>query len=402
MKVKIQLPRNVQFIYEHSLAREELNKAFSVSDVSWDTAEPWTFEGNVNGQKQKIIERSAYVADINGQESDYSKLIKPAYQGGLYNRTRSVNQYLTHWIYPYKGKFHPQMIRALINIAGAKPGWLMFEPFCGSGTAALEAQLLGLDVHGIDISPLCVLLAKVKTQAWEFVDEISDMVQAAISNGLSFDKISINKEKSPIIHAFFEIAKMVTLSDESNRGRDPEVTYPKNLLSMLMSITAMAKAKKEFNLPFGKVSCLQDDVRSPSATTKEIKADLIVTSPPYSIALDYVKNDKHALTAMGLDIKKIRENFIGVAGKGTDDKLKRYENDMKAALVTMSKALKPGALAIVIIGDVTISKSEMYTTRDFIKWAKEVDLKFERALPKIVFGLYNIMADEKILFLRKI
>ena len=30
--------------------------------------------------------------------------------------TRSINQYLTHWFYPYKGKFHPQMIRALANI----------------------------------------------------------------------------------------------------------------------------------------------------------------------------------------------------------------------------------------------------------------------------------------------
>jgi hypothetical protein len=29
---------------------------------------------------------------------------------------------LTHWIYPYRGKFHPQMVRALFNILGVKPG----------------------------------------------------------------------------------------------------------------------------------------------------------------------------------------------------------------------------------------------------------------------------------------
>ncbi len=58
------------------------------------------------------------------------------------NQTRSVNQYLTHWIYPYKGKFHPQMIGALLNIIGLKEGDSVFEPFSGSGTTALEAQFI--------------------------------------------------------------------------------------------------------------------------------------------------------------------------------------------------------------------------------------------------------------------
>ena len=30
--------------------------------------------------------------------------------------------YATHGLFPYRGKFHPQMIKALINIIGLKPG----------------------------------------------------------------------------------------------------------------------------------------------------------------------------------------------------------------------------------------------------------------------------------------
>ena len=55
-----------------------------------------------------------------------------------------MNQYMTHWFYPYKGKFHPQMTRALINIIGLKKGDVLLDPFSGSGTAAVEGALLGL------------------------------------------------------------------------------------------------------------------------------------------------------------------------------------------------------------------------------------------------------------------
>lgn len=44
--------------------------------------------------------------------------------------------------------------------------------------------------------------------------------------------------------------------------------------------------------------------------------DGIVTSPLYSIALDYVSNDAHALRELGYDLSEIRGEFIGVRGKG--------------------------------------------------------------------------------------
>lgn len=400
MKSRVRLPRNVQFIYEHSLAREELEKGFGLENVSWNSSDPWTFLVDVNGQRDRLLNRSAYVGQIDEASSIYSQLIKPAYQGGRFNRTRSVNQYLSHWIYPYKGKFHPQMIRALINMVGAEPGWKIFEPFCGSGTAPLEAQLLGLDVLAIDISPLCVLLTQVKTQAWKFQKEIRANVQRLLEDQTPFDQVKIDSSE-PIVRGFFEIARMVTLSDMANRERDPKTSYPKNLTAMLESISAMARAREEFGIKFGKVQCKKEDIRNPSVKTLAFAADLVVTSPPYSIALDYVKNDKHALEAMGFDLKTIREEFIGVAGRGVIERLQRYESDMKAALKSISAVLKPGGRAIVIVGDVTVSGEERYTTTDFITWAQDAGLHFEKELPKIVFGLYNVMEDEKILFFRR-
>ena len=40
-----------------------------------------------------------------------------------------------------------------LKLAGAKPGWLVCDPFNGSGTTALACQELGLDFVGWEIDP---------------------------------------------------------------------------------------------------------------------------------------------------------------------------------------------------------------------------------------------------------
>src|SRR5207247_8814911 len=154
------LQRNVQFLYEEHIARFELtalgSDRIARSDDDWRL-----FSAHVNGNSRLIHDRSAYTGAIDGELTVYAQLIQPNYQGGLFNRTRSVNQYLTHWIYPYRGKFHPQMVRALLNILGARRGSLVLDPFVGSGTTALESSLLWANFIGVDISPLCLMLTRV-------------------------------------------------------------------------------------------------------------------------------------------------------------------------------------------------------------------------------------------------
>ena len=125
------------------------------------------------------------------------------------------------WIYPYRGKYHPQMVRALLNIVGAKPGSRILDPYLGSGTTALEASLLGIDCVGVDISPLCVLLTRVKTRSVEAVAEIRDRVHALLAlDTLDPSDASIASDGNAIVADFVEIARMTTLSDVSRRNRD--------------------------------------------------------------------------------------------------------------------------------------------------------------------------------------
>ena len=159
---KLKLLDNIQFIYELALARLELQSFSQKLKVTNDFRE---FEITNHDSLKELTTRLAYFKTVNEAFTDYYFLQK-------FNQTKSVNQFLTHWIYPYKGKFHPQMIRALLNIINIKKGELLLDPFVGSGTAILEAQLLGINGIGIDISPLCVLISKVKTESIDVLDEI--------------------------------------------------------------------------------------------------------------------------------------------------------------------------------------------------------------------------------------
>lgn len=396
------LQRNVQFIYEEQLARVE-TQALGCEGWERDGDDPWRVKVQVNGVSGEVLSRSAYVGALDGDQTVYAQLIQPSYQGGEFNRTRSVNQYLTHWIYPFRGKFHPQMVRALLNIVGARESSLVLDPYVGSGTTALEASLLGMRFVGIDISPLCVLLGRVKVQSIYAIEEIREKVHYLLGEEtLELNKKSLASHKNPIVSDFIQVARMVTFSDIARRGRDGQIALRKNLRAMLQSIEAHAEAVRRFSITPGRVTISLGDARMLSESgICDATIDAVVTSPPYSIALDYVKNDEHALKALNVELQTLRGRMTGVRGRGPKEKLALYNQDMKQMFREVARVLKPGARAAFVIGDATVNRREYTTTTQMSEWANGAGLESERDLRKKVFGLYNVMQDEKILIFRK-
>ena len=398
---QLTLPRNVQFLYEEQLARVEL-QALGCENCERDVDNPWLISAHVNGTAEDVIRRAAYVDTLDTQPTVYGQLIRPAYLGGAFNRTRSVNQYLTHWIYPYQGKFHPQMVRALLNILRVRPGSVVFEPYLGSGTAALEASLLGADFIGIDLSPLCVMLARVKTQSVRRVAKIRKRVAELLREPQMTLDEAVFSDEDEIVADFLKIARMVTLSDVARRKREAAVYIRKNLTAMLESVEAHATALKQFDIKPGRVDVRIGDSRNLKASGLTANSiDAIVTSPPYSIALDYVKNDEHALEALGVDTSELRSVMTGVRGRGAQEKLELYNADMRQMFSEVAYVLKPGARAAFIIGDATVDGLAYTTTKQMSEWAVAAGLTADRTLPKTVFGLYNVMKHEDILIFRK-
>ena len=68
----------------------------------------------------------------------------------------------THGFHSYPAMMIPQIAKKLIKDFGAQAKNL-FDPYCGTGTSLVEANLAGIDAIGSDLNPLARLLAKVKT-----------------------------------------------------------------------------------------------------------------------------------------------------------------------------------------------------------------------------------------------
>ena len=396
------LQRNVQFIYEEQLARVEM-QALGCERIQRDADNPWQFNAHLNGTAADVLDRAAYIGALDDIPTVYDQLIRPKYQGGEFNRTRSVNQYLTHWIYPYRGKFHPQMVRALLNIVGVTQQSLVLDPYVGSGTTALEASLLGARCVGIDVSPLCVLLTRVKTLSVTAVDQVRQKVHdLLLDDALDPSDASVAHDACPVVADFVQVARMVAFSDMSRRKRDGRTSFRKNLQAMLVSVEAHASALHRFQIAAGCVSALLGNSKNlGDAGLGEATVDAVVTSPPYSIALDYVKNDEHALSALGVDLEQLRSDMTGVRGRGRPERLALYNEDLKRMFREVERVLKPAASAVFVIGDATVDGREYTTTQQMREWAMEAGLELERELAKKVFGLYNVMLDEKILVFRK-
>ena len=172
------------------------------------------------------------------------------------NIKRSDNQYLTHWYYPYKGKYHPRLVRSIFNIIGLQWGQTILDPFIGSGTTALEAHLFGLNSVGFDISPLTIIVSKVKVTAGQVAEELGSYTKEAITSmtedvkrmpkrSLENQRLLVDSDKGyykEFLHSikderiknFYLLAQLIFASDRGRRNRDFN-SFLKNLESMITS-----------------------------------------------------------------------------------------------------------------------------------------------------------------------
>jgi DNA modification methylase len=389
---------NVQFIYELSLAELEL-KALGVNFEITNGLREFKILNKSDELIARIKRKGSYYKTVDGQFTDYFKIIQT-------NRTRSVNQYLTHWIYPYKGKFHPQMIRALLNIIGLKEGDTVLDPFSGSGTTALEAQLLGINFIGIDISPLCIIQGRVKTESIYVIEEIekikneisSNIVPNLFQTNENYYKFLDELTKDERVKNFYILARLLAVSDNSRRSRDFVNSYLKNVDLMLASVRDYIRIKERLNLKLGNVRIEVGDSRDLKLPDNSV--DGIITSPPYSIALDYVQNDIHSLKDLGYDVLKIRGDFIGVRGNGKS-RVELYNEDMEKSYKEIYRVLKPDKYAVIVIGNATYQGQEVETVEFTITYMEKLGFNLVKNINKIIFGLYNVMKKENILIFKK-
>jgi hypothetical protein len=95
-----------------------------------------------------------------------------------------------HRLHPYLGKFIPQIAEIFLR-KYFSPGQTVLDPFAGSGTTLVQANELGINSVGYDVSAFNVLLCRSKTAQYDIVKarkEIYDILEKTQTS--SYDSIN--------------------------------------------------------------------------------------------------------------------------------------------------------------------------------------------------------------------
>jgi len=366
----------------------------------------------------EYLERTSYVKTFNGKNSlhflKYSEISEEVSK----NRTSTANSYFknglfstgyaTHSLFPYRGKFHPQLIKGLINILGIKKSETILDPMAGSGTTNIEASLMGINSYSIDISPFCQFMIKTKYDALKIDLNLLNSVEINIGKLFKyFSQKNILQKIEQIETGKKEIYELSLLAYLDALGYSKRVVrsnheqlFKKVLNRYLETVKSLLSNKYFDNKELGKVEILQDsDALKIKLPNNSI--DGIITSPPYSFAIDYIENDKDQLEYLGYDTVELKQHLIGLKGKTKAEKLDNYFSDMDNFIKEASRVLKQNKFLVVIIGSNTNQTGGVRLEQNVINSAKNNKLNLVKTILKPIKGMRNTMKEEYILIFEK-
>lgn len=389
--------------------------------------------------KDELIRRSAYLRLVDGEESYHYQMCKNSILD--LNKSSSIRlktfmqmyqfktAYATHGLFPYRGKFHPQMIKALINLIGIKEDEVLLDPMMGSGTTNIEASIMGIDSIGLDISPFCVLMVNSKINGL-FLDpeplkdcianssKIFEYLHAYSEPLFGSPSLTPPKELPFLAHKkyveYLQLCYLDGMGYASRRkNKDAGELFPSLLTKYFNVLNAFSKARKELKMKVGKARIFQGDARDLKTygNIEDSSIGGIVTSPPYSFAIDYLKGDKSQLEFLGINLEAIRDKMIGLRGDKKDlgDKVTKYLEDMTKVMGEMHRVLKENKYAVIVIGTNAsqLQKIAEYTDRkvkledEIVRIAREVGLSLSQRISRPIEGIRNSIRNEEIIFFRK-
>ncbi|MDQ0512567.1 hypothetical protein [Ancylobacter amanitiformis] len=399
---------------------------------------------------------------------------------------------LTHLFHTYPAKLLPAIPSYFLSCGRfATTGSRLLDPFCGSGTVLVEGLATGCEVIGCDVNPLARLITAAKTTAvpaaalnaaferllarrprfgfgpptgsvrmerWFALPVAKELDRFAAALGAMPDCT----EKTFLQACFSAVVRRVCLAD-------PAISVPVKLNPERASLTSAQRDDRRrwlaerhnadveaiFHqivaanvLRMGRLeavagstakSLILDNVRSLDSS---LRADLVITSPPYGSAQKYVRSSSLSLIWLGLApdglraIEKLtigREHFLkNEVASGLPEESLTFAADalerigkknatrrhiaaqflieMQSALVDIEAAIRPGGVLILVVGDNIVCGERFATTRYLAAICTELGFEIELELVDSIRsrGLITrrnrsvgYIAEETILVLRK-
>lgn len=331
-----------------------------------------------------------------------------------------------HRFHPYLGKYIPQLVEIFMRKYFCAEQ-IILDPFVGSGTTLVQANELGINSIGSDISEFNILLSRVKTKAYNFENleyEASELIFTLESKLLilnDMDDKTIHKEnlkrtKNQFLLNWFSPIALFELFQYKDLIKN---YYYLDFFNIVLSRAARSsRLTTHFNLDFPKEPVISEywchkhrrnckpvnesykflkrytldslkrakeyskyrtnaRVRVIHGDSRNIQfpqIDGVITSPPYVGLIDYHEQHRYSYELLGLTDR--REEEIGAASNGKSIRAKEeYIDNISSVFNNVAKVMKKGGIFIVVAGD----KSDLYS-----KIFQNTELKFKEKLERHV------------------
>lgn len=324
-------------------------------------------------------------------------------------------------IHPFPARMAPDIAQRSLEWAGS--GGRIIDPMCGSGTVLRAAVERGLDCVGVDIDPLAVLMTKAwvtPVESYRIVHDAMELCRRAKAYKTAELVKPADEETENFIGYWFapdqrkQLARLATalrrtrwpsrdllslamsrvivtkemaasLARDTSHSRPHRVavTNDYDVFAGFLTASRLIARRHQAQAIRGRAQVAQGDARHLSAVP-DASFDMAVTSPPYLNAIDYMRGHRLTLVWLGYAIatlRDIRSTSVGAErgpAAGTFDVdpfilepgrkivaerhrrwLRRYAQDMTAAMTEMRRVVRPGGRVTIVVGNSVIGGATM-------------------------------------------
>jgi DNA modification methylase len=360
--------------------------------------------------------------------------------------------YGTFAIYKYPAKFIPQVVAYVLKTYG-RPGIKVFDPFAGYGTVGVVSRIYGCNYVLWELNPIINVIhntAIMKNSEIDLPKVMKDIINSQeefipkwsnlnywfpddfiplLSKAWGYVHSLMDDTKYLLLIPLLKVTKYFSYSDEKVHKLYKSKSSKKKIETLLKTNWK----SKFFSMLENEILTLISKIReynrlNPKSVTYEIKAgvdtletrldeevDILITSPPYLQAQEYIRSTKLELFWLGYDesyirllskkeipyrpvsrIKIFSERYYEVREKIKEDHLRelydKYFNAILKALSTLGEKVKD--YMFIFVGPAKIRADPVPIDDIIVEHLKEFGWKYEVTfIDKIVS---HVMFESKI------
>lgn len=318
-------------------------------------------------------------------------------------------------IHPFPARMAPELAsRSLATVPG---GGLVLDPMCGSGTVARAAVEAGLRCIGTDVDPLAVLMARawitpvdpeqIRADAEQVLREAAQLDDGETERPADAETARFisywfaPRQESELARIATVLRRRESLTNDALAVALSRMIVSKEMMASLARDTSHSRphkvaARNDFDVSSGfrrsaryvaarlgperiagRAEIRQADARV-LAGIDDASVDLVLTSPPYLNAIDYLRGHRLALVWLGhklSPLREIRANSVGTERalrqtaalpdprRFVDDFdcsrvtsrhlgwIRRYVADMSAVFRRLQRVIKQTGRIVMVLGN---------------------------------------------------